>query len=108
MAFRESSMAGWDDRGRKSPPGGAGLPATAARNAFADSFAAEAAPRTFFSACGMAVLAALTVTGCQPSVAVRAPEEPITINLNIKLDAEVRVKLEEQAEKDIEQNPEVF
>jgi len=46
--------------------------------------------------------------GCTPRVAVEAPEKPITINLNIKLDADVRVKLEETAKKDIEANPNVF
>ena len=39
---------------------------------------------------------------------VLAPEKPITINLNIKLDADVRVKLEEAAKKDISANPNVF
>lgn len=46
--------------------------------------------------------------GCTPRVAVEAPEKPITINLNIKLDADVRVKLDEAAKKDIEANPNVF
>ncbi len=45
---------------------------------------------------------------CQPTVKVEAPREPITINLNIKLDADVRVKLEEQAEQDIQANPGIF
>jgi hypothetical protein len=39
---------------------------------------------------------------------MEAPKEPITINLNIKLDAEVRVKLEEAAKQDIQANPGVF
>jgi hypothetical protein len=52
---------------------------------------------------GMIVLAA-----CEPTVRVEAPKEPITINLNIKLDAEVRVKLEEAAKKDVTSNPEIF
>ena len=52
---------------------------------------------------GMVVLAA-----CEPTVRVEAPKEPITINLNIKLEAEVRVKLEEAAQKDIKQNPNIF
>ena len=56
-----------------------------------------------------AVLAAcLSLAACQPTVKVEAPKEPITINLNVKLDAEVKVKLEEQAEKDIEANPDIF
>lgn len=50
----------------------------------------------------------LTMTACTPTVRVEAPTEPITINLNIKLDADVRVKLEEQAKKDVESNPDVF
>ena len=50
----------------------------------------------------------LIATGCTPTVQVSAPKEPITINLNIKLDAEVRVKLEESAQKDIKSNPGLF
>lgn len=52
---------------------------------------------------GMVALAA-----CEPTVRVEAPKEPITINLNIKLDAEVRVKLEEAAKKDVTSNPDIF
>ena len=50
----------------------------------------------------------LLMTACTPTVRVEAPKEPITINLNIKLDADVRVKLQEEAKKDIESNPDVF
>lgn len=46
--------------------------------------------------------------GCTPTVKVEAPPEPITINLNIKLDADIRVKLEEDAKKDIAANPGIF
>ena len=51
---------------------------------------------------------ALALAACEPTVKVEAPKEPITINLNIKLDAEVRVKLEERAKQDIKTNPGVF
>ena len=54
------------------------------------------------------LLSALWLAACQPTVKVETPEEPITINLNIKLDAEVKLKLEEQAEDDIEENPDIF
>ena len=50
----------------------------------------------------------LALTACTPKVQVEAPKEPITINLNVKLDAEVRVKIEEQAGKDIKDNPDIF
>lgn len=52
-------------------------------------------------------LAALSLAACQPTLKVDT-EEPITINLNIKLDAEVKLKLEEQAEDDIDENPDIF
>jgi hypothetical protein len=48
------------------------------------------------------------LVACTPTVQVESPKEPITINLNVKLDAEVRVKIEEQADKDIQQNPDIF
>lgn len=54
------------------------------------------------------LLAGLALAACQPTVQVAAPKEPITINLNIKLDAEVRVKLEERARDDIRANPGIF
>lgn len=57
----------------------------------------------------IAVFAAiLAVAACEPTVKVDAPKEPITINLNVKLDAEIRVKLEDQAEQDIKNSPEIF
>ena len=54
------------------------------------------------------VLANGLIVACQPTVKVEAPKEPITINLNIKLDAEVRLKIEEQAQEDIQSNPDIF
>lgn len=54
------------------------------------------------------ISAALALSACQPTVRLEAPREPITINLNIKLDADVRIKLEKQAEDDIEANPDIF
>lgn len=48
------------------------------------------------------------LVACQPTVRVEAPKEPITINLNVRIDAEVKVKLEEQAEKDIRNEPDIF
>ena len=45
------------------------------------------------------------LTACTPTVRVEAPKAPITINLNIKLDADVRVKLEQQAKDDVATKP---
>ncbi len=51
------------------------------------------------------VLVAVITSGCQPTVKVEAPKEPITINLNIKLDADVRLRVEEKAKQDVKTNP---
>jgi len=56
----------------------------------------------------LVAIAVVTSIGCSPVVRVEAPREPITINLNIKLDADVRVKLEDQAKKDVAKNPDIF
>jgi hypothetical protein len=42
---------------------------------------------------------------CTPTVQVVAPKEPITINLNIKLDADVRLRIEEKAKEDVGTKP---
>jgi hypothetical protein len=57
------------------------------------------------SAAGI-LLTAGTLIACQPRVALEAPKEPITINLN--MDADVRVRLEERAKEDIQHNPDIF
>ena len=54
------------------------------------------------------ILCCLVITACAPTVKVETPQEPITTNLNIKLDADIRVKLEEEAKKDIAANPGIF
>lgn len=54
------------------------------------------------------ILFVFALAACTPTVQVAAPKEPITINLNVKLDAEVRVKIEEQAGRDIQENPDIF
>lgn len=36
----------------------------------------------------------LLVPACSPTVEVKAPQEPITINMNIKIEHEVRIKVD--------------
>lgn len=57
---------------------------------------------------GAICLVASLAVSCTHTVEVKSPEEPITINLNINLQADVRVRLEEQAQEDISENPELF
>jgi hypothetical protein len=51
-----------------------------------------------------ASLAPLSIA-CTPTVQVAPPKEPITINLNIKLDADVRLRVEEKAKEDVGTKP---
>ena len=48
---------------------------------------------------GTVLLAGGLLAACTPTVALKAPEDPITINLNVKIDHEIRLKVE----KDIDQ-----
>lgn len=58
-------------------------------------------------AAGLAGLA-LALSACAPTVRVQAPEEPIEINLNVRIEQEVRVRVERDLEELFEENPELF
>lgn len=51
------------------------------------------------------IVANFLAAACTPTVRVEAPKDPITINLNIKLDADVRLRVEEQAKEDVSSKP---
>lgn len=59
-------------------------------------------------AAATALAAGALIAACTPTVKMEAPDKPITVNLNIKLDADVRVRLEEQAREDIQENQDIF
>ena len=42
---------------------------------------------------------AIMLASCTPKVQVAVPEEPITINLNVKIEHEIRVKVEKDLEE---------
>lgn len=45
---------------------------------------------------------------CTPTVKVVAPTEPITINLNVKIDHEIRVKVDKELDSLFSENSELF
>ena len=51
---------------------------------------------------------ALLAGACTHKVQVVAPDEPIRIELAIKIDQEVRVRLEEDVKRIIADNPDLF
>lgn len=56
----------------------------------------------------MLLAAALTAGACTPTVKVEAPDKPIVINLNVKIEQEVRIRIERDVEDLIKSNPDIF
>jgi len=48
------------------------------------------------------------MAGCTPRVEVAAPEKPITINLNVKIDHEIRVKVDKDLDQVLSDNSGLF
>ena len=46
--------------------------------------------------------------GCTPKVEIAPPEEPIVINLNVKIEHEIRVKVDKDLENLFEEDEELF
>ena len=46
--------------------------------------------------------------GCTPRVSVEAPKEPITINMNIKIEHEIRVKVDKDLENAFSEKKDIF
>jgi hypothetical protein len=55
-----------------------------------------------------AVLALAAAGACAPRVALEAPKDPITINLNIKIEQEVRIKVERDLEELFKSDKKIF
>lgn len=56
---------------------------------------------------GLALVITL-IMGCAPTVKVATPEEPITINLNVKIEHEIRVKVEKDLDNLFSEESELF
>jgi YnbE-like lipoprotein len=50
----------------------------------------------------------LMLMACTPTVEVKAPEEPITINLNVKIEHEIRVKVDRELDDLFDEDSELF
>ncbi|MDD9900433.1 MAG: YnbE family lipoprotein [Alphaproteobacteria bacterium] len=65
-------------------------------------------PNSIHSLCIAVLLSAFAATACTPTVKVQAPDKPIEINMNIKIEQEVRVKVEKDLEAAFANDPELF
>lgn len=71
-----------------------------------DVVASSCSPRAPSAA--VLVLAAAMLVACQPTVKVEAPDKPIVINLNVKIEQEVRVKVDRDVEELLKTQPDLF
>ena len=56
----------------------------------------------------LSLLALAAVSACQPTVKVEAPDKPITINLNVKIEHEIRVKVDKDLDSLMDSKPGLF
>ena len=45
---------------------------------------------------------------CSPTIKVEAPDKPIEINLNVKIEQEVRIKVDRELDDLFAKNPDLF
>lgn len=57
---------------------------------------------------GLIIVGACLLGACKTKVEIIAPKDPIRIELAIRIDQEVRVKLEKDVESLIANNPDLF
>lgn len=50
----------------------------------------------------------ISLAGCNPTVTVEAPKEPIEINLNVKIEHHIRVQVDEELGDLFEEDSELF
>jgi len=50
----------------------------------------------------------VSFSGCTPTVQIAAPKEPIEINLNVKIQHEIRIKVDKELEGLFDKNSDIF
>jgi hypothetical protein len=56
----------------------------------------------------LVVAAGLGLAACTPTVKLEAPDKPIVINLNVKIEQDVRVHVEEDLKQARTERPDLF
>jgi len=51
---------------------------------------------------------AMLLSACQPTVKVEAPDKPIVINLNVKIEHEIRIKVDKELDDVFSKNSALF
>ena len=58
--------------------------------------------------CLMTMLGSALLAACTPTVKLAAPSEPITINLNVRIEHEIRVRVDKELDDVFAQNADLF
>ena len=54
------------------------------------------------------IMLGLALFACTPEVKVQAPDKPIEINLNVKIEHKIKVEIEKDVKSAISKNPDLF
>lgn len=54
------------------------------------------------------IVSLLMLSACSPTVKVEAPDKPIEINMNVKIEHELRIKVEKDIDQMLQQNKDLF
>ncbi len=60
-----------------------------------------------FIAAGLAA-ATLMLSGCTPRIEIATPKEPITINMNVKIEHEIHIKVDKDVENLLKSRSDLF
>lgn len=55
--------------------------------------------RLLLTCCGLLTLSAGSLSGCTPTVQVAAPSEPIHINLNVRIEHEIYIRVAQELDE---------
>ena len=56
----------------------------------------------------LTVAVAALLTGCTPRIEVASPKEPITINMNVKIEHEIHIKVDKDVETLLKSRSDLF
>ena len=56
----------------------------------------------------LGLLASSVLVGCTPRIEVAAPKEPITINMNVKIEHEIHIKVDKNVESLLKSRSDLF
>lgn len=54
------------------------------------------------------LVATVAIAGCEPRVRLEAPREPIVIHLNVKIEQDIRVRVEREVEDLVRDRKDIF